>query len=341
VSSADPQKIIAELERQLAERTAERDEAIAQQTATAEVLQVINSSSGDLTPVFDAMLNKALRLCGGAYGSLLRYDGDLFHLVAVAHGEGETADLHRGGPPFRPAPGQALYRIVCGEQVAPIDDVLQLDAYLAGRPEFKRMVDSGGYRSILNVASRKDGALFGVIGIFRKELRPFSDNEMVLLQNFAAQAVIAMENARLLTETREALEQQTATAEVLQVINSSPGDLAPVFDAILEKAHALCGVSHGSLQLHEDGQFRAVATRGVTAEVAARLRQPREPGPGIKRLLAGARFHEIDDHVGAVAQSPSPSQSGLIDWREQGIVRRLFVLLRHGTSLLGKVVAGV
>ena len=513
---ADAQGIIADLRRQLAERTAERDEALAQQTATAEVLQSINSSPGDLVPVFDAMLNKTLRLCGGAYGSLLRYDGELFHVVAVAHGEGHTTDLHRSGPPFRPAPGQALYPIVCGEQVVPIDDVLQHDAYLAGRPEFKRMVDSGGYRSILNVALRKDGALFGVIGIFRKEVRPFSDKEVALLQNFAAQAVIAMENARLITETREALDQQTATAELLQVINSSPGDLAPVFDAmlekglrlceasfgvlctydksafraaalrgvpaayaefltagplrpgpgngltrvaagekvvhvvdlaaddvyrsgeilrralvdlggarsaltvallkdelllgafiiyrlevraftekqiallqnfaaqaviamenarlitetsealeqqtgtaevlgvinsspgdlqpvfdaILEKAHSLCGITHGSLQLYEDGRFRAVATRGLTAEVDFHLRQPREPGPALTRFLAGARFHEIADQVEAAAQAPSPSQLGRINWREQGILHRLFVPLRHDASLLGMIVAG-
>jgi hypothetical protein len=107
-----------------------------------------------------------------------------------------------------------------------------------------------------------------------------------------------------------------------------------VFDAILEKAHRLCGVSHGSLQLYEDGRFRAVATRGVTAEVAVYLRQPREEGGLASRLLAGARFHEIDE------QSPSASQSGRIDWREQGLVRRLFVPLRHDTSLLGMIVAG-
>jgi GAF domain-containing protein len=129
-------------------------------------------------------------------------------------------------------------------------------------------------------------------------------------------------------------------AKILKIINSSPGDLQLVFAAILEEVHRLCGVSHGSLQLYKDGRFRAVATRDITAEAAARLRQAREPGPAIKPLLAGARFHEIDDQSGTVAQSPLRFQSGRIDWRTQGLARRLFVPLRHDASLLGVIVAG-
>jgi class 3 adenylate cyclase len=339
------QQTIEDLQQQLAEAKterdefkAERDEALAQQAATAEVLSAINSSPGDLTPVFDAMLEKAVRLCDAAFGTLSKIEGDRFQGIAWHNAPPAFIEAMRQPTPIMP--GNAHYRLLQGEGIVHVEDITAEDVYRAGNPARRALADLAGARSVLWAALRKDDKLLGAFVIYRQEVRQFTSKQIALLENFAAQAVIAMENARLLTETREALEQQTATAEVLQVINSSPGDLAPVFDAILEKAHALCGVSHGSLQLYEDGQFRAVATRGVTAEVAARLRQPRDPGPGIKRLLAGARFHEIDDHVGAVKQSPSPSRSGRIDWREQGIVRRLFVPLRHGTSLLGMIVAG-
>src|SRR5207302_5679339 len=144
------------------------------------------------------------------------------------------AERALGAQPFPPAPEGALDRIVHGEEVNTAENIEESAGYRT-RAEFREMADRAGYRSLLNVALRRDDTLLGVISIFREEAGPFSDKQIALLQNFAAQAVIAMENARLITETREALEQQTATAEVLQVINSSPGDLTPVLQVIVER----------------------------------------------------------------------------------------------------------
>src|SRR5215469_103080 len=263
----DPKQRIADLERQLAEReaelaerTAERDEALEQQTATAEVLGVINSSGGDLAPVFEAMLERAARLCSAGFGALWIYDGEQFRAAAVHAMPAALADYVR--EPVPAGDSASLFEIVRGQAVVHVPDLAATELYRAGNPIRRAYVDLGGARTLLTVALRKDTFLLGAFNIYRQEVRPFSDKEIRLVETFAAQAVIAMENARLITETREALEQQTATAEVLQVINSSPGDLKPVFDSILEKAHTLCGAACGGLVVRDGEEFRVAAAHG-------------------------------------------------------------------------------
>ena len=219
---ADPQHIIADLQRELDEcraerdkRTAERDEALQQQTATAEVLQVINSSPGDLGPVFDAILEKALRLCQPARGHIWRIEGQHAHAVAV-RGDPDFVEWLRQQGAQGPVHGSSVDRLGQGEPFVHMLDARRVEPYRTN-PWFRELIDRSGCRTSINVPLRKDGVLLGTINLYRPEVQAFSDKQIALLQNFAAQAVIAMENARLITETLEALEQQTATAEVLQL----------------------------------------------------------------------------------------------------------------------------
>jgi GAF domain-containing protein len=208
----DPEQIIAELRR-------ERDEALAREAALAEVLQVINSSPGDLAPVFDAMLEKATSLCEAAFGILWTYDGARYHATAFRNVPHAYAEFLRQPPMASSEP--PLGRIAAGEALAHIPDMAAEEIFGLGSPLIRRRVALGGFRTVLGVALRKEETLLGAFTIYRQEVRLFADKQVALLQNFAAQAVIAIENARLVIETREALDQQTATAEVLQIINSS------------------------------------------------------------------------------------------------------------------------
>src|SRR6516165_354407 len=331
---ADPAQRVADLERQLAECRAERDEckaerdeALAQQTATAEVLQVINSSPGDLKPVFDAILEKAHRLCDTAHGSLQLWDGEKFHGVATrGFSEAMIKAVRRG---YSPGPNFPSRRIVEGERVVHCVDVAEIDDPIA-----REGVELSGSRTMLYAALRKDDVLLGQIVSARQEVRPFSDKQIALVENFAAQAVIAMENARLITETREALEQQTATVEVLQVINSSPGDLQPVFDAMLEKATSLCEAAHGVLLVREEEEFRLAAVRGDSRFVEGwwQLRSVRPIERGVVgRLLSGERFVHIADCMAYDGYQDAPAIRDLI---EIGAVRTTVTVPLHKDNLL-------
>src|SRR5215471_7713170 len=194
-------------------------------------------------------------------------------------------------------PGGHLMQIANGEAVVPIADFIDTEAYRSGKRWAVALVDKGGARTAVWLALRRDEALLGVLVIYREEVRPFSDKQIALLENFAAQAVIAMENARFITETREALEQQTATAEVLQIINALPGDLAPVFDAMLEKAMRLCTSAFGVLFTWDGERFHRVAWRGGSEEAIEASRGaviPPSGSPGY-RLVQGENSVSIAD----------------------------------------------
>jgi adenylate cyclase len=324
---ADPQEIISDLRRQLAERTAERDEALAQQTATTEVLGVINASPGDLAPVFDAMLEKAHSLCDITQGSLELYDGGRFRAVACRGLSESFAEMLRAGYPASDNP--ATRPLIEGGRYSYIPDLAA-----TGYSITRASAQTEAVRALLCVPLRREGTLLGMIASARREVRPFSEKEIALIENFAAQAVIAMENARLITETREALDQQTATAEVLGVINSSPADLAPVFDAMLEKATTLCDAPLGTLWLFDGENISPVATRGTSPELSDFLAGPRPPNPVQQRQLHGAgTIHMADLKATALYRDGDTLARASVDLG--GIQTVLSVPLRREDRILG------
>src|SRR5579862_2956595 len=232
-------------------------ESLDRQTATSQVLSVISSSSGELEPVFKTVLDNAARICEAQFGTLNTFDGSVFRAVA----------LHNPPPPFstrlgevwHPHPESGLALVARTKRVVHIDDLRTRQPYLEGDKAVVDIVDRAGARTVVIVPMLDKGNLVGSISIYRQEVRPFTDKQIALVQNFAAQAVIAIENTRLLNELRQSLQQQTATADVLRVISSSPGELEPVFQAMLENATRICGAKFGTLYLCEGDGFRAAA----------------------------------------------------------------------------------
>jgi len=249
-------------------RTRELSEALEQQTATSEVLRVISSSPGQLEPVFEAMLQNATRICEAKFGTMYLREGDAFRAVALHNAPPAFAEARKRAP-IRPGPNAALTRMLRTKQAVHVPDIALDEGYIARDPLFVSGVELAGFRSFVTVPMLKENEVIGSISIYRQEVLPFTDKQIALVQNFAAQAVIAIENARLLKELRqrtddlsESLEQQTATSEVLQVISSSPGELEPVFQAMLENATRICEAKFGNLFLREGNVFRAVAVPG-------------------------------------------------------------------------------
>jgi GAF domain-containing protein len=268
------------LQAQLEQRTRELKEALEQQAATTEVLKVISSSAGELEPVFDAMLQNAVHICDASFGNLLLYDGNLFRHVALHNAPAAwAAERERDPVPPRDL-ARVLYRIADTKRLVHVSDIA------VENPD-EPIGTIAGARTLLLAPMLKQNELFGVIAIYRQHVRLFSNKQVELLQNFAAQAVIAIDNARLLNELRqstkdlsEALEHQTATAEVLKVISSSPGELKPVFQAILDNATRICEAHLGTLLLCEGELFRIAALHGPRDFVEWWSRNPVvRPGP--------------------------------------------------------------
>ena len=277
------------------QRTRELSESLEQQVATSEVLQVISSSPGELEPAFQSMLANATRLCEAECGVMWLREGDDFRSAAI-HGPLPPAYVEqwRSGTPVHPNPHGPLTILAQTRKTVHVPDMREDRSYLDRHPLPVAAVDLAGIRTLLLVPMSKEDELVGGIAVYRQEVRPFTDKQIALVQNFAAQAVIAIENARLLNELRqrtsdlaESLQQQTATADVLQVISKSPGDLEPVFEEMLVNATRVCSAKFGSMLLAENGSMRPAAQYNVPAEFAA-ARRDRVLTPHPKSALAKA-----------------------------------------------------
>jgi two-component system, NtrC family, sensor kinase len=327
---------------ELRERTDDLSESLEQQTATSEVLQVISKSPGELEPVFQAMLEKATRVCQASFGMMFRYEDGTAHPVALLGVPQAYVDFIKRGA-HRPSEQAPVMRVAKTKQIVHVADFSTEPAYAVERnPMAVAGVEIAGIRALLVVPMLEDDVLAGAIAIYRQEVRPFTEKQIELVTNFAAQAVIAIENTRLLNELRESLQQQTATADVLKVISSSPGDLAPVFKAMLENAVHICEAKFGHMFLSEGEAFRVVALESGTLPYPDWLREGSKlelranpQGPLAQIAATGKIVHIGDLTAEAPYRERNPRMVALVE--SSGARTFLGVPMFRGETLMGAI----